>query len=103
MSSSDFTQTRADEIVAGVKQNNVATFTGAVAFAPEVEPTGAAVAKVQFPADFAIDAATFSGNGTVGRVSATGGGQQAQLVIVKQDGAWKLDSTGSSDNITTAQ
>lgn len=100
---STFTQQRADEIVAAVAQNDVQTFLSAVAFASGVEPTAAAVAAVSFAPDFHIDASTFTGGTTSGRVTATAGGDQAALAIIVRDGIWKLDSTGSSDQITEAR
>ena len=98
-----FTQQRADEIVAAVAQNDVATFLSAVAFASGVEPTASAVAAVSFAADFRIDASTFTGGTSTGLVTATAGGDQAALALIVRDGAWKLDSTGSSDEITEAR
>ncbi|MFB7843986.1 hypothetical protein [Microbacterium sp. NPDC056052] len=100
---STFTQQRADEIVAAVAQSDLTTFLSAVAFAPGVEPTAAAVAAVSFASDFRIDASTFIGGDTAGRVTATAGGDQAALALIVRDGAWKLDSTGSSAEITEAR
>ena len=100
MTDSAFTQGRADEIVQAARASDVATFTSAVAFAGGVTPTASAVAGVNFPADFAIDAASFAGSATRGKVTATGGGQQANLLLIKHEGAWKIDSTGSDASIT---
>ena len=98
-----FTQTRADEIVAALANQDVATFTSAVAFAPGVRPTADAVAAVAFPADFAIDASTFAGGPASGKAAASGAGQQINLALIVQNGAWKLDSTGSSETIVAAR
>ncbi|MDR6868001.1 hypothetical protein J2Y69_002609 [Microbacterium resistens] len=103
MTETNFTQVRADEIAASVNQDDVAVFTSAVAFAPGVVPTAEAVASVAFPADFSIDASTFSGNGSRGTATASAGGEQVALALIDQDGVWKLDSTGSSENITEAR
>lgn len=98
-----FTQSRADEICAAVHDSDVGVFVKAVAFSRGVVPTQEAVAQVSFPADFAIDASTFSGNDRRGSVRATVDGSVLQMSVIFQSGEWKLDSTGSSENISDAR
>ncbi|MDR2323706.1 MAG: hypothetical protein LBE60_18915 [Microbacterium sp.] len=103
MTSSEFTQARADQIVAALAQDDVAVFTEAVAFAAGIVPTAEAVAQVEFPADLRVDASTFTAHGVTGSAVARAAGDTARLSFVSQNGQWKLDSLDSSEDIRTAR
>ncbi len=99
-SSSDFTVQRAEEIVAGVNSDQRASFLNAVAFKAGIVPTDDAISRVTFPSDAAIDPASFVKQaGPFATATISAAGQTAKIRLVLHEDRWKLNSTGSGEDI----
>lgn len=99
-----FDQARADRISAALLGSSVGAFHDAVALAAGLTPSAAAVSALPFPADFHIDATTFATrSANSATVRATGGGESHELKLIAVAGVWKLDSTGSNEQLTKAR
>ncbi|WP_353113994.1 hypothetical protein [Microbacterium sp.] len=104
MPQNDFTQTRADEIVRGALSGDAGAFRDAVALSAGVLPEPEAVRSLPLPRDLRLEATTFRAlSDTTAHLTASGGGDTAELGLVVQDGTWKIDSRGSDGSIVRAR